>query len=133
MIYNNRIQRNPARRRTSNNKSYASQRLNPLLTLAESRRKTNKLPNKNNSSNQPTQTKYTKKITHNKTRPVSGTRRISQARPIRIVNRHATALRRKTTNRRLNTPRHKGIIEKTTKDEVLRIIPLVAVRKLDVI
>lgn len=132
MIQNNRIQKHAGRRKIASNASYASQRRNPVLTLAESRRKAN-TQNSNKPQAQQTVQKNTYKRTPMKTvknKPGIRIQRVSQVQPIKKINTTTTALNRKKRyqkstyikSNKYNKPRN--IIKKINGDEVLRIIPL---------
>ncbi len=130
MIQNNRIQRNVGRRKITANKSYASHHRNPILTLADSRRKTDNTYNKRkNVTTTSTKNSYHQIKAKNYTkRPDNKLRRMSQVKPVKIVtSKTATTLRKKINNRHANNRKYfnqKTLIKKTNKDEVLRIIPL---------
>jgi len=126
------MQRNIGRHETTGNKSYAAHRRNPVLTLAESRRKTNNQYNNYKTAQQTVPKNVYKGVANRSTKNNPGARiqRITQAQPVKRTNRPVTALGRKIINKiPTNTKmggyiKPKNIIEKTNQDEVLRIIPL---------
>ena len=112
----NRTNDNSAYKQNMRQHSYAKQRINPMLTLSNSQRKSE-------TDFTTAFRRETPKPGSRKIDPARRTSRLSHARPVRIT-RKDTALSRKTSTVKRPVIKAGPTQERAAKDGVLRIIPL---------